>query len=156
MQPANLDAAVRMEAIMSTLVLELKSNDMLIINGASIRCCNRVRLELKAPARFLFGRQIMALGTDNTPARRIYYALQTAYIGNDDERPPAREAAQRFCDEFAEATTSRLAVQILSDIMRALNEDRCYDALKLAQRIMRHEDAVMNALPAIPELDAAE
>jgi flagellar biosynthesis regulator FlbT len=27
--------------------------------------------------------------------------------------------------------------------MRAVEEDRCYDALKLIRRIIRHEDAVM-------------
>lgn len=141
---------------MSTLVLDLKMNDMLIINGAPMRFCNGVRLELNGHARFLYGKQIMPPGTDNTPARRIYYAVQTVYIGTDEERQPALEAAQRYCDEFAETTTSQLAVEILSQVMRALGEDRCYDALKLVQRIMRHEAAVMNVSASAPKLVAAE
>ena len=144
---------------MSTLVLDLKANDTMIINGVPIRFCNRVRLELHAQARFLFGKQIMPPGTDNTPARRIYYAVQTAYVGTEQERLSAREAAQRLCDEFAEATTSQTVVRILADVMRAVDEDRCYDALKLVQRIMRHEEAVLPRLPSSPsfiEMDAAE
>lgn len=144
---------------MSTLVLDLKSNDTMIVNGVPIRFCNRVRLELHAHARFMFGRQIMQPGTDNTPARRIYYAVQTAYVGTEQERPPARVAAQRLCDEFAEATTSRTVVNILADVMRAIDEDRCYEALKLVQRIMRHEEAVLPPPPSFPsliEMDAAE
>jgi len=38
---------------------------------------------LAAKARFLFGKQIMAPEAATTPARRIYFALQTAYIGNE-------------------------------------------------------------------------
>ncbi len=128
---------------MSTLVLELKADDLFIINGAPMRVRNKTRIELNGPARFLFGKQIMPPGTDTTPARRIYYAIQTAYIGNETERAAARLAAQEFCIEFANHTTSRLAGQILNDAMRAMEEDRCYDALKLVRRIMAHEDAVL-------------
>jgi flagellar protein FlbT len=128
---------------MSTLVLELKAEDLLIINGASMRIRNKTRIELNGPARFLFGKQIMPPGGDTTPARRIYYAIQTAYIGNEQERPPAREAARGFCSDFASHTTSRLAVELLNDAMRAVDEDRCYDALKLIRRIILHEDAIL-------------
>lgn len=140
---------------MSTLILELKQNEMLILNGVPMRFCNRVRLEILAHARFLFGKQIMEPGTDNTPARRIYYAVQTAYIGTDAERPPARAAAQRLCDEFAQATTSRTVVHILTTVMQAVEQDRCYEALKLVARVMRHEEAVLNARPSVAEQDAA-
>jgi flagellar protein FlbT len=85
----------------------------------------------------------MPPGGDTTPARRIYYAIQTAYIGNEQERPPAREAARGFCSDFASHTTSRLAVELLNDAMRAVDEDRCYDALKLIRRIILHEDAIL-------------
>ena len=140
---------------MSTLILELKQNDTMILNGVPIRFCNRVRLELCAHARFLFGKQIMPPGGDNTPARRIYYAVQTAYIGTEEERGPARAAAQRLCDEFAQATTSRTVVHILTEVMRAVEQDRCYAALKLVCRVMRHEDTVLNVRAPMAEQDAA-
>ena len=38
---------------MSTLVLELRQGDMMIVNGAPIRFRNRARIELTARARFL-------------------------------------------------------------------------------------------------------
>lgn len=129
---------------MTTLVLELKADDMMIINGAPLRVRNKTRLELNGKARFLFGKQIMQPGSDTSPGRRIYYAIQTAYIGDDAERPAARIAAGAFCAAFASHTTSRLAVELLADAMRAVNDDRCYDALKLIRRIIRHEDAVLS------------
>jgi flagellar protein FlbT len=140
---------------MSTLVLELKANDMLIINGAPMRVRNKTCIELNGAARFLFGKQIMPPGGDTSPARRIYYAIQTAYIGNDSERAAARIAARNFCADFASHTTSRLVQQILSDAMRAVDEDRCYDALKLVRRIISHEDAVMKGAPGATRQAAA-
>ena len=71
---------------MSNLVLELRQGDMMIVNGASIRFRSKTRIELAAKARFLFGKQIMPPDSADSPARRIYFALQTAYIGTDDER----------------------------------------------------------------------
>ena len=71
---------------MSTLVLELRQGDMMVVNGAPIRFRNRTRIELAAKARFLFGKQIMPPEAATTPARRIYFALQTAYIGTEEER----------------------------------------------------------------------
>jgi flagellar biosynthesis regulator FlbT len=61
---------------MSTLVLELRQGDMMIVNGAPIRFRNRARIELTAKARFLFGKQLMTPDMADTPARRIYFALQ--------------------------------------------------------------------------------
>ncbi len=134
---------------MTTLVIELKADDMMVINGAPLRVRNKTRLELTGKARFLFGKQIMAPMDADSPARRIYYAMQTAYIGDEDERPPARAQARVLCDEFASHTTSKLAVEILNDAMTAIEEDRCYDALKRVRQIIRHEDAVCGRRPAV-------
>jgi len=122
--------------------LEIKANDLIIINGASMRIGSNTRIELGVRARFLFGKQIMRPDEAVTPGRRIYFAIQTAYVGDDAERPPARILARELCNAFATHTTSGLARDILENAMRAVEEDRCYDALKLVRRIIRHEDAV--------------
>ena len=141
---------------MSTLVLELKARDLMIINGAPIRFCNSVRIELNAPARFLFGKQIMPPNAATTPGRRIYLAVTTAYVGDEDERPRAREQARELCAQFAAHTTSKLAVEILDRVMAAVDLDRCYDALKLLRRIIRHEDAVLATVAGPARRIAAE
>ena len=97
---------------MSTLVLELRQGDMMIVNGAPIRFRNRARIELTAKARFLFGKQLMTPDMADTPARRIYFALQTAYIGDHDERKAGLDQARLLITEFKEATTSNLARDI--------------------------------------------
>ena len=134
---------------MSTLVLELRQGDMMVVNGAPIRFRNRARIELAARARFLFGKQIMPPEAADTPARRIYFALQTAYVGTEEERAGGLAAARRLIAEFQEATTSALAREMLRRALALADADDCYQALKLARRVMAHEQEVLG-LPPLP------
>jgi flagellar protein FlbT len=127
----------------STLVLELRQGDTMIVNGAPIRFRTKSRIELTAHARFLFGKQIMSPEDADTPARRIYFALQSAYIGADGERASGLAAARQLIAEFKSATTSPLAREILDRALQSAEADDCYQALKLTRRIIRHEDAVL-------------
>lgn len=115
----------------------------MIVNGTPIRFRTKSRIELTAHARFLFGKQIMPPDQADSPARRIYFALQTAYIGTDTERPCGMAAARTFIAAFQRATTSALAREILDRALSAAEADDCYTALKLVRRIIRHEDAVL-------------
>jgi flagellar protein FlbT len=135
---------------MSTLVLELRQGETMIVNGAPIRFRTKTRIELTAKARFLFGKQIMPPDQVDSPARRIYFALQLAYIGSDEERPRGLALARRLVAEFQAATTSALAREILSRALSYAEADDCYQALKLVRRIIRHEDAVLGRAPEPP------
>jgi flagellar protein FlbT len=132
---------------MSTLVLELRQGEVMIVNGAPIRFRTKSRIELAAKARFLFGKQIMPPDQADSPARRIYFALQSAYIGNDEERPHGLRMARELIAEFKQATTSALAREMLDRALTAAESDDCYQALKLARRIIRHEDSVLSRKP---------
>lgn len=142
---------------MSNLVLELRQGDLMVLNGASIRFRTKARIELAARARFLFGKQIMPLAEADSPARRIYFALQTAYVGTDDEQTVGLLQSETLIDAFKAATTSALACEILDRAYRAAQSDDYYQALKLVRRIIRHEDAVLgrNSVVSVDEADAA-
>jgi flagellar protein FlbT len=141
---------------MSTLVLELRPGDTMVVNGAPIRFRNRCRIELTAKARFLFGKQVMPPEQATTPARRIYFALQTAYIGTDEERERALAVAHRLIAEFQAATTSSLAKMLLDRALAAAEADECYVALKLVRRVIRHEEAVLGGDPAVGAAEQEE
>jgi flagellar biosynthesis repressor protein FlbT len=128
---------------MSNLVLELRQGEVMIVNGAPIRFRTKSRIELTAKARFLFGKQIMPPDQADSPARRIYFALQSAYIGDDDERARGLATARQLIAAFKGATTSALAREILDNALAAAEADDCYQALKLTRRIIRHEDSVL-------------
>jgi flagellar protein FlbT len=134
---------------MSNLILELRQGDMMVVNGAAIRFRTRSRIELTAHARFLFGRQIMAPQEADTPARRIYFALQTAYIGDEQERRSGLADAEILIEQFKSATTSASAMALLDSALACARADKCYQALRLARRVVRHEDAVLGR-PAAP------
>ena len=137
---------------MSTLVLELRPGEVMIVNGAPIRFRTKTRLELTAHARFLFGKQIMAPDDVDSPARRIYFALQSAYIGTSLERENGLVAARGYIAAFKDSTTSQLAREILDRALTAAEGDNCYQALKLVRRIIRHEDSVLGR-PEMPPPD---
>ncbi|HEY0425788.1 MAG TPA: flagellar biosynthesis repressor FlbT [Rhodopila sp.] len=134
---------------MSNLVLELRQGEVMIVNGAPIRFRTRSRIELTAKARFLFGKQIMPPDQVDSPARRIYFALQSAYIGNESEREAGLQTARHFIADFQQATTSELVRTILTQSLIAAEEDDCYQALKLVRRIIQHEDAVLGKTPNV-------
>jgi flagellar protein FlbT len=128
---------------MTNLVLELRQGEFMVVNGAPIRFRTKARIELAGHARFLFGKQIMGPDQVDSPARRIYFALQTSYIGTEIERAAGLDAARVLIAEFQTTTTSDLAREILERAWTAAEADDCYKALKLVRRIMRHEDAIL-------------
>lgn len=134
---------------MPNLVLDMRQGDMMIVNGAAIRFRTRSRIELTAHARFLFGRQIMPPDEARTPARRIYLALQAAYIGEERERDAALSEARLRIAEFRAATTSRMARALLDQAWHHAESDQLYQALRLARRIVQHEDAVLGGPPPL-------
>ena len=121
----------------------------MIVNGAPIRFRTRSRIELTAKARFLFGKQIMPPDQVDSPARRIYFALQSAYIGSESEREGGLQSARHFIADFQQATTSDLVRLILDQALFAAEGDDCYQALKLVRRVIQHEDAVLGKAPAV-------
>lgn len=128
---------------MTNLVLELHAGEAMIVNGASLRFRTRSRIELTTHARFLFGKQIMAPEHADSPARRIYFALQLAYIGTDEERVRGMAQVRATIAEFRAVTTSALARDILDRVLALVEVDEYYAALKLTRRIIRHEDTVL-------------
>jgi flagellar protein FlbT len=141
---------------MAGLVLELRPGEAMIINGALVRFRTRSRIELVAKARFMFGKQIMAPEDADSPARRIYFELQTAYVGDGEERASGLVRAHELIAAFKAATTSPLAREILDRAEAAAAADNCYLALKLTRRIINHEDTVLGRprpppAPAAPE-----
>lgn len=145
---------------MPGLVLELKQDDRIIINGAVIKFRVKSRIEINGRARFLFGKQILLPDESTTPARRIYLALQNAYVGNEDERDPSLEEAKSLIAVFRSNTSSTLAKDTLDRMQTLAEAGESYEALKLARTMIRHEDAVArqhadNVVTDTPTLELA-
>jgi flagellar biosynthesis repressor protein FlbT len=125
---------------MSALILELKQGESMILNGAVIRFKTRTRLELSTQSRFLFGKQIMQAEDVRTPAQRIYFTLQQAYIGDEQTRPEALAEARRLIDA-ARADSAAARRDFLDHMLAVIAENADFEALKLARQIIREEAA---------------
>jgi flagellar protein FlbT len=133
---------------MPNLILELRQGEMMILNGAPIRFRSKTRVELTARARFLFGKQIMSPRDADTPARRLYLALQQVYIGTPEERERGIRRAKTLGEALKDVTTSAIGIEIIDRALAAATADQCYLALKLIRRMIRHEDAVLGRVQA--------
>jgi len=134
--------------VMAGLGIRLAAGEKLIVNGAAIQFETDAQIKLANQVNFLFGRQIMAPDDVTTPARRIYFALQTAQIGTPEEREAALKSARYFIQTFMEETTSEHARLLLASALDAAQRGAGYEALRLARRILRHEDAVLSGAEA--------
>jgi flagellar protein FlbT len=132
---------------MTTLVLELRPGDLLIVNGAPLRFRNRARVELTNRARFLFGKQVLTAETATTPARKIYLALQTAYIGQDEERAGVLAEARRRVADYGGPAAPESSRLLLRQALEAAEAEDHYQALKLVRRVIRQEEGETPAAP---------
>lgn len=130
---------------MAGLGIRLEADDRMILNGAGIHFLTPAQIRLTNRAEFLFGRQIMRPDEATTPARRIYYALQNAYVGTPEERLTALAEATFYITTFIQETTSDSARALLAESLHTAQAGNFYRALKIARRIIRHEDAVLQA-----------
>ena len=126
---------------MSNLVLELKSGETMLINGAAIRFRTRTRIELLSRARFLFGRQIMSSDEAQTPAGRLCHALQMAYVGADDLRAAAVLEANTLLEAQHANAEEEAFVATLAEIRSAIAAGEFYPALRRARGLVAREAA---------------
>src|SRR5690242_4682421 len=98
----------------------------MLVNGARIRFSAKTRVELTAQARFLFGKQVMLPEQATTSAKRLYLALQAAYIGADQERARGLGAARAAAALTEVDGSSR---HIVARAMRHTDADEYFPAL---------------------------
>lgn len=135
---------------MAGLGLRISTGDKMVINGAGIHFLSGADIQLSNRARFLFGRQIMAPKEASTTTRRIYFALQTAYVGEPAERIAALAEAGYLIGDFCSETTSMTARRLLGEALTAARCGDGYKALKFARRVVAHEDAILSGVRSEP------
>jgi flagellar protein FlbT len=129
---------------MSCLVLSLRAGEVLLINGARIRFRTGARFELSTHARFVFGKQVMSPEEANTPARRFYFALQTAHVGAAEERVSGLETARALAPVLKAAADSASIRDAVDSGIAAAEADDGFGALRLARLLVRSEAALLS------------
>lgn len=134
------------------LKVELKPGEKLLVGNCIITNSDqRTRLFIDGRAPILREKDILTAETANTPARRIYLAVQLMYI--EDDIASTRESYFSLVNEFVAAVPS--ATEIVNQINNEILTGQLYKALKAAQRLIEYEqDLISNASAGRPGLPA--
>ncbi len=123
------------------LKVELKPGEKLLVGNCIITNSDqRTRLFIDGHAPILREKDILTSETANTPAKRIYLAVQLMYIDNDTAR--AQETYNEMSRDFVAAVPSSLP--IVDQINNEILTGSLYKALKASQKLIEYEQDLLN------------
>lgn len=123
------------------LRVELKPGERVIIGNAVIRNGEqRTRFFIEGEAPILREKDIFTLETANTPAKRIYLAVQLMYLNGDITGH--HEVYFPLVREFLAAAPS--SIFIISEVNNLLLTGDFYKALKEAKKLIAFEEETLS------------
>ena len=126
------------------LKLEMKQGDRIIINGAVLEAASpHTKIVVHNQASILRGKEILTEEQAATPATRVYYALQSAYLFPEHAEEYLNQFWM-FVDQYAEACPS--ASDIVDEVKDNAYEGKLYPALKASQKLILHQQGVLKDL----------
>lgn len=138
------------------LRIELAPNERLIIGEASIRNgSRRAEFIVETKSKVLRERDIITESQADTPCKRLYLTLETAYLSKNPTEAEARFMGQANEIMAAAPTTA----PIIAEVFEAILAGEYYKALKRARRLVAHEERLLalareNAEAARAEMSA--
>jgi len=119
------------------LRIKLPTKEKIIINGAVIENAGEATtIILHNRVDILRRKEVMSEEEALTPARRVYYALQCAYLF-DTDREQYLQLFEQLANDYQEAAPS--SHSIISKLKATIAEEKYYDALRATQELMDHE-----------------
>jgi len=126
------------------LKLDFKSGNKMIINGAVVENIGgNASLLIHNEAAILREKEILSEAETVTPAARVYFALQCAYMFPEKKDHYISVFRQFLEDYMTAAPSSR---EIGEKIMTQVDKGRIYNGLKLTQKLIGHEIKVFESL----------
>ena len=119
------------------LRIKLPTNEKVIINGAVLENAgDATTLVIHNKVDILRRKEVMNEADAVSPARRVYYALQCAYLFEND-RNEYLTLAHSLITEYVDAAPS--AQEVVDSIEGKLRDEKYYDALKTTLDLIDHE-----------------
>ena len=123
------------------LKLSLPRGEKLVVNGAVIKNDGPdVNLVFENQAHILRQKDIMTLEEATSPARRVYLAIQCAYM-LPERRDEHLEDFRSLIGEFAAAAPS--AQTIVDKIINLVEAEDLYGALKACRDLIKYEAEIL-------------
>ncbi len=124
------------------MLIHLKKNEKIFINGAVIRLDRRGSIELLNDAQFLLASHIMQPEQATTPLRQIYFVVQTMLMD-----PANSELTRCVYTTQVEQIRNTLHnpdyIKILDEASRRVEMGRFFEALKLLRQEFSRDDAIL-------------
>lgn len=123
-----------------SLKVELKPGERLIIGNCVITNSDqRTRLFIDGKAPILREKDILTTETANSPAKRIYLAVQLMYIYEDVER--MRKDYFQLINDIVTAAPS--TIHLVDEINNEILTGSLYKALKAAKKLIQYEQELL-------------
>lgn len=130
-----------------SLKVELKPGERLIIGNCVVTNSDqRARLYIDGRAPILREKDILTPETADSPAKRVYLAVQLMYLADDTDK--LRQEYFSLVDEIVTAAPSM--TPYVDKINNEILTNKLYKALKAAGKLIRYEeDLLANAKPSV-------
>ena len=125
------------------LKVELKPGEKLLVGNCIITNSDqRTRLFIEGRAPILREKDILTPDTADSPAKRVYFAVQLMYIDENVER--LRQDYFKLINDLVTAAPS--TIQLVDEINNEILTGSLYKALKAAKKLIQYEqDLLANA-----------
>ena len=125
------------------LLIDFKSGDKLIINGSVLENIGgNTKILVHNNSAILREKEVLSQEDAQTPASRVYFELQSAYILLDPtEREESLERFELRLNEFIAACPN--ALDIALKVRDHVHNGRTYKGLKEAQNLIKYESNVL-------------
>lgn len=126
------------------LKLDFKAGDKLVINGAVLENIGtNAKILIHNESAILREKEILSVADTSTPASRVYFALQCAYMFPHKKD----EYLTLFADFLKEFVTACPSTKPIADeIEQFVDDDKIYKALKHTQKLIAHQAKVLKSL----------
>lgn len=132
------------------LKITLKPHEKMILGGAVVRCgASKCQFIVENNVPILRQNSILSPDNSDSPARRIYLAIQMMYV--DEARIAEHQKIYwKLVRQFLEAAPSALA--IVDQINELILSGEYYQALKSARRLIDFEQEVIERVTTCSEI----
>jgi len=124
------------------LVIHLKKGARVIINGAVLENASgrTISFLVKNEAAILRDSDVLQLEDASSPASRVYFTLQCAYLFPKQRATHLAQFEELIASYLGAAPSS---APLIATIRAAAADGNLYEALKQARRLLQHERTIL-------------
>ena len=126
------------------LKLTLKPAEKIIVNGAVLTNGNaKTTLTIENSAVILRQKDILQAEDANTPAKRIYFYIQLAYL-DEDGREEHLETMRQLAQDFLRALPTAEVAHLIEPLGVDVATGNYFQALKKCRKLIAFEETRLN------------